>query len=76
MRKLVTANSRGSFRLNPRFFRPLGKNLEECVDATGEIVLPPLYSDELARHLGGAHVRGDALTQRENDIACSGAGPV
>ena len=61
----------GRFRLNPKFFRPLGKNLEECVDATGEIVLPSLYSDELARHLGAPRVRGEALTQRENDIACS-----
>ncbi|HEY5040685.1 MAG TPA: carbamoyltransferase C-terminal domain-containing protein [Verrucomicrobiae bacterium] len=61
----------GQFRLNPRFFRPLGKNLEECVDATGEIVLPPLYSEELARHLGAPRVRGEPLTQRENDIACS-----
>src|ERR1017187_5038406 len=59
------------FRLSAKFFRPLGKNLEECVDATGEIVLPPLYSDELAWHLGAPRVRGEALTQRENDIACS-----
>ena len=41
------------------------------MDATGEIVLPPLYSDELVRHLGAPRVRGEALTQRENDIACS-----
>jgi carbamoyltransferase len=59
------------FRLNAKFFRPLGKNLEECVDATGEIVLPPLYSEELVCHLGAPRIRGEALTQRENDIACS-----
>jgi len=59
------------FRLNQRYFRPLGKNLEECVDATGEIVLPPLYSDELVRQLGQPRARGAELTQRENDIACS-----
>ncbi len=71
MRELISVNSRGGFRLNPRFFRPLGKNLEECVDATGEIVLPPLYLEELVRRLGTPRVRGEALTQRENDIACS-----
>ena len=61
----------GQFRLHPRYFRPLGKNLEECVDATGEIVLPPLYSDELVLRLGAPRARGAELTQRENDIACS-----
>jgi carbamoyltransferase len=82
MRELVTTsevrsqksevrNGNGQFRLNPRFFRPLGKNLEECVDATGEIVLPPLYSEELARHLGAPRDRSQPLTMRENDIACS-----
>ncbi len=65
------AGASGRFRLDPRYFRPLGKNLEECVDATGEIVLPPLYSDELVRRLGHPRARGTELTQRENDIACS-----
>jgi carbamoyltransferase len=69
--KAETGGGFGQFRLNPRFFRPLGKNLEECVDATGEIVLPPLYSVELAKRLGAPRMRGESLTQRENDIACS-----
>jgi carbamoyltransferase len=67
----ASSSTSGQFRLNSKFFRPLGKNLEECVDATGEIVLPPLYSDELARRLGAPRMRGETLTQRENDIACS-----
>ncbi|MGN6554959.1 MAG: carbamoyltransferase family protein [Verrucomicrobiota bacterium] len=71
MRELITATGDSGFRLNPSFFRPLAKNLEECVDATGEIVLPPLYSDELAQHLGEPRMRNEALTQREKDIACS-----
>src|ERR1017187_7959021 len=70
-RERAGVRASGQFRLNAKFFRPLGKNLEECVDVTGEIVLPPLYSDELAQHLGAPRVRGEALTQRENDIACS-----
>ena len=61
----------GQFRLNPKFFRSLGKNLEECVDATGEIVLPPLYTEALSRKLGAPRERTAALTQRENDLACS-----
>jgi carbamoyltransferase len=71
MRELVMTSPRGGFKLNPRFFRSLGKNLEECVDETGEIVLPPLYTDALAERLGAPRARGAALTQRENDIACS-----
>ncbi len=71
MRELISVNARGGFKLNPRFFKPLGKNLEDCVDAAGEIVLPPLYSEELAKRLGPPRVRGEVLTSRENDIACS-----
>ena len=61
----------GQFRLNPEFFRPLGKNLEECVDEHGEIVLPPLYSAELEERLGAPRTRGKEITQREKDIAAS-----
>src|ERR1700677_3297790 len=71
MRELVYERPEGKFELNPRFFRPLGKNLEECVDASGEIVLPPLFSEELAKKLGAPRARGQDLSQRENDIACS-----
>src|ERR1017187_2984173 len=71
MRELVAANGRGGFRLNPRFFRPLGKNLEECVDEHGEIILPPLYSEELVRRLGEPRKRGAEFSQRDKDIAAS-----
>ena len=71
MRELLTASGRGGFRLNPRFFRPLGKNLEECVDEHGEIILPPLYSEELARRLGEPRKRGAEFLQRDKDIAAS-----
>jgi carbamoyltransferase len=69
--RVSVGRERGQFRLNPKFFHPLGKNLEECVDASGEIVLPPLYSEELVARLGAPRLRTGALTQRENDIACS-----
>ena len=52
MRELMDVDEAGQFRLNLKFFRQLGKNLEECVDEKGEIILPPLYSDKLADRLG------------------------
>jgi carbamoyltransferase len=61
----------GQFRLKQKYFRPLGKNLEECVDEKGEIVLPPLYSEELVKRLGKPRQRGVELSQRDKDIAAS-----
>jgi carbamoyltransferase len=60
------------FKLNPKYFTPLGKNLEDCVDPkTGEIVLPPLYSPELVARLGAPRSRHTEITQREMDLAAS-----
>jgi len=64
--------SGSQFRLHRDFFRPLGKNLEECTDpATGEITLPPLYSPALAQRLGAPRLRTAEISQREKDIAAS-----
>jgi carbamoyltransferase len=63
--------SSGHFRLNPAYFIPLGKNLEQCVDAHGEILLPPLYSPALIKRLGDPRPRLAELTQREKDLAAS-----
>jgi carbamoyltransferase len=71
MRELLRGNGDGQFRLDARYFRPLGKNLEECVDARGELVLPPLYSAELLRRLGPPRSSSGELTQRDKDIAAS-----
>ena len=71
MRELLTADASGQFRLHPDYFRPLGKNLEECVDDTGEIVLPSLYTDKLAQRLGAPRARGAEYSQRDKDIAAS-----
>jgi carbamoyltransferase len=59
------------FWLNPAFFRALGKNLEECTDERGQILLPPLYTDRFAARLGAARVPGAELTQRDKDLAAS-----
>jgi carbamoyltransferase len=71
MREMARAYEGGKFQLDPRYFRPLGKNLEECVDERGEIILPPLYSPEVEKRLGPPRVRTSEITQREKDIACS-----
>ncbi len=71
MRELLRVTGDGQFRLDARYFAPLGRNLEECVDARGEIVLPPLYSAELVRRLGPPRARAAEITQREMDIAAS-----
>ncbi|MEK7707309.1 MAG: carbamoyltransferase C-terminal domain-containing protein [Verrucomicrobiota bacterium] len=71
MRELLAGNGSGQYRLNSRFFVPLGKNLEECVDERGEILLPPLYSPALKARLGLPRALGTEITQREKDIAAS-----
>ncbi len=71
MQELLRCDGRGDFRLHRDYFVPLGKNLEECVDEHGEIVLPPLYSPELRRRLGDPRPRSAEITQREKDIAAS-----
>src|ERR1017187_2541589 len=70
-RKVESGKASGQFRLNTKFFRPLGRNLEECVDERGGIVLPPLYSNELKHRLGEPRKRTAEITQREKDIAAS-----
>ncbi len=71
MRTLLTLDKRGQFRLDGRYFRPLRKHLEECINEKGEIILPPLYTNELVKRLGKPRLRGDDLSQRDMDIACS-----
>ncbi len=71
LRELLTVDADGRFRLNRKFFRSLGKNLEECTDASGEITLPPLYSEELVKKLGPPRPRNAEFSQRDKDIAAS-----
>jgi carbamoyltransferase len=71
VREMARNGQGGDFRLDPRYFRPLARNLEECVDERGEIVLPPLYSPEVQKRLGPPRVRTSEITKREKDIACS-----
>ena len=71
MGALLSSNGGWQFRLNPRYFVPLGKSLEECLDERGEVVLPPLYSTELVHELGPPRVRGTEISKRDKDIAAS-----
>jgi carbamoyltransferase len=69
--RALCRNGGGRFRLDRRSFVTLGKNLEACRDARGEILLPPLYSPEWVRRLGRPRVRGTEITPREKDLAAS-----
>lgn len=71
MRDLISAKPDGRFTLNGDYFKPLGKNLEECMDASGEIVLPALYSDEMRKLFGQPRQRGADYSQRDKNIAAS-----
>jgi carbamoyltransferase len=71
MRELLCVKGNGQFQLNPRFFQPLGKNLEECLDEKDEVVLPPLYSAAWKDRLGAPRRRATDLSQREKDLAAS-----
>ncbi|MEI6236776.1 MAG: carbamoyltransferase C-terminal domain-containing protein, partial [Planctomycetota bacterium] len=73
MREMLTRGTGGQFRVNQKFGQPFsGKSFDECIDEkTGEIVLPPMYTDALIEKLGAPRKRGDPITQRENDIARS-----
>src|SRR5262249_37943032 len=53
------------------YFVTLKKNLESCVNAQGEIELPPIYSKRLVKRFGPPRARGAELTQRDKDMARS-----
>jgi carbamoyltransferase len=71
MRDFLCCNGDGQYRLNPALFLPLKRNMEECVNAEGEFILPRMYSDELARRAGPPRERGAELSQRDKDLAAS-----
>ncbi len=72
MREILTHTNGGQFRVDRKFVRPFsGRSFDECMDENGEIVLPPMYTEALTARLGAPRKRGEALTQRENDIAMS-----
>ena len=70
-REFLSLDGEGLFRLNPALFAPLQRNLEKCVDANRQIVLPPLYSQEMPSRLGPPRSRGAELSQRDKDLAAS-----
>ena len=41
------------------------------MDEHGEIILPPLYSEDLVRRLGEPRKRGAEFSQRDKDVAAS-----
>jgi carbamoyltransferase len=68
MRDFLRCNGDGQYRLNPALFIPLKRNMEECVNAEGEFILPRMYSDELVRRAGPPRERGAG-------VVAAGQGP-
>lgn len=72
MERLLSYDSRGQYRLDPKYFTGLvQRSQEELLDADGRIAVPQLFSDALAEELGPPRKRGDPLTDRERNIAAS-----
>jgi carbamoyltransferase len=71
MGELLPLDGQGRFQLNPDLFVPLQRNLEECTDERGQIILPPLFSEGFSARLGPARTRDAELSQRDKDLAAS-----
>jgi len=72
LRTMLQLNGTGEYKLNRDFIQPIGgKSFESCVNAKGEIILPPMYTAKLAELWGAPRERGMPLTAREHDIAAS-----
>jgi carbamoyltransferase len=71
VREMVRSNGNGKFAVDTAVFSSTERNIEDCVNEQGEIVLPPLYSNELVRRLGEPRKRGNEITRRDKDIAAS-----
>ncbi|HLX61638.1 MAG TPA: carbamoyltransferase C-terminal domain-containing protein [Planctomycetota bacterium] len=72
MQHILRRAGSGQFRVDQIYVQPFsGRSFDECMDERGEIVLPPMYTQELVKKLGPPRKRGEALTQREKDIAHS-----
>ncbi len=76
MRKLATWDAKKGILLNTEYFTNYTRvySREEQthqVLENGEIVVPQMWSDDLANLFGPARKRGTELTQRDNDLAAS-----
>lgn len=71
MRELMRYDPETGVRLNLRYFRHQNETGGfELVDGD-EVRLPRLWDEALARAAGPARRRGDPITERDRDLACS-----
>ncbi len=72
MERMLVPTDDGRFRMDPSYFSGLNQQSHtELIDANGQIVIPRLFSENLAEELGPARSRTGELTQRDRDIAAS-----
>jgi carbamoyltransferase len=71
MRKIVSMDSGGWFKLNPRYVKMHGDVASGATDRQGRPVIGSLYRPELSELLGSRRRRDDPLEQRHMDIARS-----
>lgn len=69
-REIIRTESHGHFRINLDYFRHHAEGVDMTWDQ-GSPVIGRIFSDEFARTFGPARQPGEALTEREQDIAAS-----
>ena len=69
-RDMIRTEEGGRFRLNLDYFRHHTEGVEMSWDE-GSPVIGRIYSDEYVKRFGPAREKGEALTDRERDIAAS-----
>ena len=67
---MIETTSAG-MRLNLNYFRPFGSNQGVSIADDGTMKLARHYSDEMVKRFGAPRRRGAAITQRDQDLACS-----
>ena len=69
--EIVRLEDQGRFKLNLDYFVHHTQGVDYSFDRHGRPLVAPLYTECLARRLGGVRQRHHALTQRDLDIARS-----
>ena len=62
----------GSFKLDLRYFQPIGTNEGMQLMSDGTVRLAPHFSDRMAKHFGPPRLPDSEITSREMDLAYAG----
>jgi carbamoyltransferase len=73
MKKLVLWDDQLGYRLNTKYFKPLGKDYEETVNAEGIPVMPDFFNEKFLDLMGGKKRdrKTEKISQRDMDVASS-----